>query len=115
LRESRAAYEGDPGQAEYAALYAWLEARERKEGFDDLVKILDDAVVREPDNVRVRWYRGQLYKKLGREAHAMRDFRHIVELSPGHVEAQRELRVHDMRRKADAGTTSGLFSCWRKK
>jgi curved DNA-binding protein CbpA len=115
LREARAAHEGDPSQAEYAALFAWLEARFRKDEFDDLVQIMDDAVRSEPDNVRIRWYRGQLYKKLGKEAQAMRDFRHVVELAPHHVEAQRELRVYEMRRKAGSNQATGLFSRWRKK
>lgn len=117
LKEAQAAYEGDPGQAEYAALYAWLASRQRKEGFDDLVALLDKAVTSEPDNVRIRWYRGQLSKRLGREVHAIRDFRHIVELVPSHVEAQRELRVYEMRRKAENApqTSPGLFGRWRKK
>src|SRR5690606_22163169 len=80
LKEARAAFEGDPTQAEYGALFAWLESRHRKDDVDDLVKILDDAVQKEPHNPRIRWYRGQLYKRLGREAQAMRDFRRIVEL-----------------------------------
>lgn len=117
LKEARAAYEGDPGQAEYAALYAWLESRQRKENFDDLVALLDNAVTSEPDNVRIRWYRGQLYKRLGREVHAIRDFRRITELVPSHVEAQREIRLYEMRRKADSAPqpSQGLFGRWRKK
>ncbi|NLE86623.1 MAG: DnaJ domain-containing protein [Myxococcales bacterium] len=115
LKEARAAYEGDPSQAEYAALYAWLEARQRKEDFAELIRLMDGAVEREPENVRIRWYRGQLLKRAGKEAMAMREFRRVVELSPGHVEAQRELRVYEMRRRSESGAHQGLFSRWRKK
>ncbi len=101
LVEAEAAYDGDPEQAEYAALYAWLSARELTQGFDEPLRILEGAVEREPDNVRVRWYRGQLLKKAGLETRAMRDFKHIVSLKPHHVEALRELRLHDMRKGAD--------------
>lgn len=117
LEEARAAYQGDPSQAEYMALYAWLESKQRKEGgLDDLLSLLDDAVRGEPDNVRIRWYRAQLFKRMGREVHAIRDFRHIVGVAPGHVEAQRELRVYEMRRKAESTPeANGLFARWRKK
>lgn len=117
LREARAAYEGDSTQAEYKALYAWLESKQRKpDGVDDLLSLLDEAARDEPENVRIRWYRGQLLKRMGREMHAIRDFRHIVSLAPGHLEAQREIRVYEMRRRAESETgASGLFARWRKK
>lgn len=115
LKEARAAYDGDPSQAEYAALYAWLEARQRKEDFGELIRLMDSAVEREPENVRIRWYRGQLYKRAGKAAMAIREFRRVVELAPGHVEAQRELRVYEMRRRSESGAHQGLFSRWRKK
>jgi hypothetical protein len=52
----------------------------------------------EQANLRVRWYRGQLLKRLGRERQAIEDFRLIVERDPRHVDAQRELRLFDMQR-----------------
>jgi curved DNA-binding protein CbpA len=107
LAEAQAAYDGDPEQAEYAALYAWLSARELTRGFEEPLGILDRAVEREPDNVRVRWYRGQLLKKAGHDAQAMRDFKHIVTLKPHHVEALRELRLHDMRKHNDPHSKKG--------
>lgn len=117
LREARAAYEGDATQAEYKALYAWLASKERKpDALDDLLSLLDEAVRDEPENVRIRWYRGQLFKRMGRGAQAIRDFRYIVSLAPGHLEAQREIRVYEMRRRSESETSaSGLFARWRKK
>ncbi len=100
LEEARRAYEGDSAQAEYGALYAHLASRDSTDVLQ-LLKILDDAVEREPDNVRIRWYRGQLLKKAGNEARAMRDFKHIVNLKPHHVEALREIRLYEMRKHSD--------------
>ncbi len=107
LAEAQAAYEGDSEQAEYAALYAWLSARELTRDFEEPLGILERAVEREPDNVRVRWYRGQLLKKAGHDAQAMRDFKHIVSLKPHHVEALRELRLYDMRKHSDPHSKKG--------
>jgi hypothetical protein len=46
----------------------------------------------------VRWYRGQLLKRLGRERQAIEDFRFIILKDPRNVDAQREIRLFDMRR-----------------
>lgn len=109
LAEAKTAAENDPEQVEHGALYAWirgqlLEVADRG-GFNDLIGVLDRAVEKEPDNVRIRLYRAQLLKRAGRADQAMRDYRRIVELQPHHTEAQRELRLHKMRR-GEAGQPS---------
>jgi hypothetical protein len=58
----------------------------------------------QPNNVRVLWYRGQLYKRIGKLSRAMRDFRYVVERDPRHVDAQREIRLYNMRR-GERGTS----------
>ncbi len=114
LAEARTAYEGDQTQAEYQGLYAWLLHLTGQEEAEPLVKMLDEAVKAEPENVRLLWYRGQLLKKAGLEAKAIRDFKRIVSMKPNHVDAAREVRVHDMRRRTGEGK-SGLFGKWRGK
>jgi len=104
LAQARAAYEGDTEQADYVALYAWLESTQRTSGYEDLVKLLDHAVQLEPMNVRALWYRGQLLKKMGKIMPSVRDFKAIMELKPNHTDALRELRVYDMRRRTDTKT-----------
>ncbi len=102
LVEARAAAENDPEQVEHAALYAWIRGQLLDAAdvgaINELIRILDQAVEKEPDNVRILLYRAQLLKRAGRVEPAMRDYRHIVELRPHHTEAQRELRLHKMRR-----------------
>jgi hypothetical protein len=46
----------------------------------------------------VRWFRGQVLKRLGKERQALEDFRFIVENDPRHVDAQREIRLFEMKR-----------------
>jgi cytochrome c-type biogenesis protein CcmH/NrfG len=65
---------------------------------------LDKAVKREPNNLRARWYRGQLLKRLGRAREALHDFRYIVERDPRHTDAHREVRLHVMRRSNRASS-----------
>lgn len=110
-QEAKIAAEGDPEQAEYAALHAWLKgqrtAREDAAGLAACLKVLDGAVAKEPDHVRIRLYRAQLQKRAGREDLAIRDYRRVVELQPTHTDALRELRLHQMRRgERGQGTSS---------
>jgi tetratricopeptide (TPR) repeat protein len=118
MKEAKTAYEADPSQADYAALYGWLQGMNRSDNFDELIKILDLALEKNSDNVRALWYRGQLLKRAGHHLRAIKDFRHIVDLKPNHVDARRELRVHQMRKKsAPRGDTgpSGFFGRFKKK
>ncbi len=64
---------------------------------------LDKIVAGDPDCVRALFYRGVLLKRMQRVDAAVRDFRRIVRLDPQHVDAQRELRLADMRGKRPSG------------
>ncbi len=103
---AKKAADEDPEQADYLALYAWVTSQlpERLEStnFDDLLKLLDRCVALEPDNVRCRWYRGQLHKRAGDDRKAIKDFRWVLEKNPKHVDAMREVRLYEMRRQTSA-------------
>lgn len=58
---------------------------------------LDKVLTGDPDCVRALFYRGQVLKRLGRVELAIRDYRKAVRLDPRHVDAQREMRIHEMR------------------
>ena len=95
------AMEGDPDQPEYVALYVRIVAQrpERVEAqrYDDLLELMDDAVDKDPENERVRFARGELYKRMGMMTEAVRDFRWCVSRNPRNVEAAREVRLHAIR------------------
>jgi tetratricopeptide (TPR) repeat protein len=61
---------------------------------------LDKVLTGDPDCVRALFYRGQVLKRLGRVELAIRDYRKAVRLDPRHVDAQREMRIHEMRLRA---------------
>jgi len=96
--EARQALADDPEQADHIALVAWIDAIKPNADLERVLKVLNDCVRMEEMNLRVLWYRGQILKRLGHERRALEDFRTIVERDPRHVDAQRELRLHDLQR-----------------
>ena len=98
LEEARKAVELDPSQADYIALLAWIESAQLNANLEDILARIEKALRLEPNNTRVRWYRGSLLKRLGKAGKAMGDFRFVVENDPRHVDAQREIRLYEMRK-----------------
>lgn len=101
LREAEFALETDPEQADHLALCAWIRACAKEGDLSVEIGNLDRALEQEPNNIRALWYRGQLLKRSGKSLTAMRDFKNILKIKPNHVEAKRELRVHQMRKRSD--------------
>ncbi|MES1188850.1 MAG: DnaJ domain-containing protein [Myxococcales bacterium] len=97
-KEALVAFQNDPSQADHVALYVWIQAQNPEANLIDLAVMLEKAAKAEPNNLRVRWYRGQLLKRLGRMREALHDFRFIVERDPRHTDAHREVRLYAMRR-----------------
>lgn len=64
---------------------------------------LDGAIKRDCHSERTFHYRGILQKRLGNLAGAFRDFTRAVQLDPKHVDAQRELRILEMRARKGSG------------
>ncbi|HSQ67355.1 MAG TPA: DnaJ domain-containing protein [Polyangiaceae bacterium] len=98
---ARHAVQMDPVQAEYRALLAWLEAlkpeAQSPEGTQMQIEALDEAIKTNPRCERAYLYRAMLYKRQHRDGLAFKDFQKVVELNPKNIEAQREIRLHDMR------------------
>jgi curved DNA-binding protein CbpA len=98
LEEARRAVELDPSQADYMALLAWIESTLLNANLEEILARIEKAQRLEPNNVRIRWYRGSILKRMGKAGKAIGDFRFIVENDPRHVDAQREIRLYDMRK-----------------
>jgi curved DNA-binding protein CbpA len=97
-KEAQKAYEGDPEQAEYMALYAEiLSVKPGRANFDDVVQMVNKARHLQPGNIRVHVYRARVLNRAGDRNGALREFQWIAERDPNNVEAAREVRLYKMR------------------
>ena len=98
---ARHAVQLDPYQADYRALLAWLEAlkpeAQSAEATQVKIEVLDEAIKSNPRSERAYLYRAMLYKRHHRDGPAYKDFKKVAELNPKNIEAQREIRLHEMR------------------
>jgi tetratricopeptide (TPR) repeat protein len=104
----------DGSRVESQALLAWIQAqredpRNTRVGHT-ILSNLNHAIRQEPNNPRLRYYRGQVLKRLGRTEDALKDFRFSARQDPSNLDAIRELRVHNMRSEPPPAKTSGVFA-----
>lgn len=101
--EARTMHQADPEDAEALALLTWSEIRagetHEEAAIRTAILALDRAVNSDRYCERAHFYRGLLWKRLGNSQLAIRDFARVLVLNPRHVEATREVRIHEMREK----------------
>lgn len=127
-RHVRLAADADPGQPEYTTLLAWITALRRGEPkelppgtisshYDDIIQMLDEVLRGDPKYERALFYRGTLLKRSGRADKAIRDFRLVADLNPRNIDAVREVRLHEMRKRdtKEPDAQGGLFGKWFKR
>lgn len=98
--ECARAIELDPADPRCLALHAWIRSL-RPDAQAELAQLLESltkALDLDPMNVQTRYYRSELLKRLDRLDEAVGEWRLIIDLSPNHIDAQRELRLWEMRR-----------------
>ncbi|GAB4111111.1 MAG: hypothetical protein OHK0013_47070 [Sandaracinaceae bacterium] len=69
----------------------------------EMLTSVDRALAIEPKHDRAHYYKGMILQRSGKDADAAASFRKAVELNPKNTDAQREVRLFEMRSKA--GTT----------
>ncbi|MDB4941142.1 MAG: Antifreeze glycopeptide polyprotein precursor [Labilithrix sp.] len=81
------------------AIIAWCTARAGNGPVEVLERglvALDRLLLGDPECVRGLFYRAQLALRLGMQDVALRDLRKVVRLEPGHQDAVRDLRLHEI-------------------
>jgi curved DNA-binding protein CbpA len=129
----RKAIAAEPNQADYITMMAWLQIqkpdRQDTPALQAAVLEFTRAVGISQACERAFFYRAQVLKRLGQEGPAMKDFKRSIELNPRNVDAQREVRLYNMRggdkargsastppsKKGDEGGGGGLFGKLFKK
>jgi hypothetical protein len=100
-RFAEVAYAGDKDQPEYSALYAWIRAQRvepTEANLSESLTLLKQALQKQSNNVKIRYYLACVLKLAGQKAAALREFRFVAENDPSNLGAARELRLHDMRK-----------------
>lgn len=90
---------GKDGPAARAAM-AWCETKggmAPRDALDKAMAAFDRILAGDPDCIRALYYRAMIGRRLGRDIAAMKDLRKIARLDPSHIEAVREVRLHEMR------------------
>lgn len=99
-----------PGEADYGALSVWIRFQMSGADLKSLSVEIDDLLREHEGHVQARYYRAMLRRKLGDDASALRDLRRVLELSPTHAEAARELAaLEPPKAPARSGLLGWLF------
>ncbi|MBN2196201.1 MAG: DnaJ domain-containing protein [Polyangiaceae bacterium] len=112
ITHAEAAYKGDDEQPEYAALFAYVVVQSgtplEPKRLEELVQLVEKAVERDGENVRIRLYRAFVLKRAGRMEDAQRDFRFVARHDRHNVDAMREIRLYNIRKdKEKTGSILG--------
>lgn len=87
------AVDGDPTQADYVTLLAWVRALNNDpKAVKDAVATMSKVLIEDPSNERALLYRGKLLVRTNRLHDALNDFNELVATNPHHREAATELR-----------------------
>jgi curved DNA-binding protein CbpA len=107
--EAKRASEDDPEQADYLALLAWIRANKpnMEAQYPQVLEQLNEAVKMAPESAKNRFYRAQVLSRLGRHREAVADYRFVVSKNPHHIDALREIRIWEMRRKGQESSAPG--------
>jgi hypothetical protein len=103
---SRQLAAADAEDAEAQSLVAWASTfagEASEETLRAAIPALDRAVNIDRYCERAQYYRGILHKRLGNNSAAFRDFARVAQLNPKHVDAQREVRIFEMRARKGSG------------
>ena len=96
----------DGDDADAMALAAWAAAQAGEAAEEVLRTTLpafDKACRTDTYCERAHFCRGFVHKRLGSSAAAFRDFTRVMQINPKHVDAQREIRIFEMRARKGSG------------
>jgi len=114
-----------PNNATYQAVLISLQAQKANTTKEQLAKLasdLDQLIGIDPKCERAFFHRGQIRKRLDRLEEANADFKRAHELDPSNVDAAREVRIFEMRKKTASqpppppeGGAAGFFrKLWKR-
>jgi curved DNA-binding protein CbpA len=123
LEEFRLAIDGNPEEAEHHAYYAWamwMGAADKDRALAPVKQVFARALEVNPRCVPAYFYLGHVYNYQQDYPRALAQFQRALDLRPGYVDAEREIRLLQMRREKSGGTlapgkSSSSLNPFRKK
>jgi DnaJ domain len=112
VTELQVAVQLNPDEPDYHALLAWARfcaAPDKPAIAAATRRVLDDAIQRAPRAVAARFFLGRVERMLGRDQEALRHFREVVSVAPGHADAAAEIRALEARLSPGDKPGGGLF------
>jgi curved DNA-binding protein CbpA len=105
-RHLRRATELAPKNADYRATLVWVKVTPTSTPpeLEAVLAELDRVVAQDANNKRALFYRAQVRKRVGRAKEAHADFLRVSELDPSNIDAQREVRLFNMRKERSGET-----------
>lgn len=94
LQLAQKAVDGDPLQADYCSLLAWVQSLGgNPASVEEAIGTMNDVLGDDPSNERALFYRGKLFVRTNRLREALADFTELLEVTPNHREAAAEVRA----------------------
>ena len=111
------AIKGNNAMPEYKVYLGWAMFLEDPGKFAECAKMIHDAIKASPNMDKAYYFLGCIFKAKGELAQAENAFKKAVGLNANNIEAQRELRLFQMRREKteqESGKKGGLFGLFKK-
>jgi tetratricopeptide (TPR) repeat protein len=119
LRHFQDALRLNDQEGEHLAWVAWTCFSDPENNREEILPKVKAQLIRAlalaPQNPTCNYFLGEVYLALGEEKQAKTFFFKTLEVQPDHIEANRHLRLMQMRREKKDEKSSGLFSRLRKK
>lgn len=94
LQLAQKAVDGDPLQADYCSLLAWVQSLGGNPVLvEEAIGTMNDVLGDDPGNERALFYRGKLFVRTNRLKEALADFTELLAITPSHREAAAEVRA----------------------
>jgi curved DNA-binding protein CbpA len=107
LEEFRLSIDGNPEESEHHAMYAWamfMSAAEKDRALAPVKQVFAKALELNPRCVPAYFYLGHVYNYQQDYPRALAQFQRALDLRPGYLDAEREIRLLEMRRQKSGGT-----------
>ncbi len=101
----------NPDEGEYRAVWVSLQGQLRpvEDSVDDLIDTLRRAFDTNPKSERINLYLAQLLKRAGHDSQARIHFEKVLEANSRNIDAARELRLMQMRKKKEEAKPQGIL------